>query len=120
MLLNDTMLARINRLTKKRSFEKVKEQGKLFQGQNFAIAVLARRDKEPCRFGFVVSNKISKKATIRNRIRRVLREAARANLPRLKAGFDVIFLVKKKILDVKTEEIGDEASSILKKAGLLR
>ncbi len=114
------MLARINRLKGTRSFDKVKKEGSLFQSKSFAIAVLERKDKEPSRFGFIVSNKISKRANARNKIKRVLRETVRTNLPKLKAGFDLVFLVKKPALTKQTKEIREEVSLVFKKANLFR
>lgn len=114
------MLTRANRLTGAGKFDKVKEEGSLFQNESFAIAVLSRKDKEPSRFGFVVSNKISKKANIRNKIKRILREAVKTNLPKLKSGFDVIFLVKKKALAKQTKDIMDEVPVVFKKANLFK
>lgn len=114
------MLAHINRLTGTEDFDRAKEKGKLFQSNSFAIAVLAREDKEPSRFGFVVSNKISKKANIRNKIKRALRETVKQNLPKLKTGFDVIFLVKKVVLSRPVKDIVDEVPVTFKKAGMFK
>jgi ribonuclease P protein component len=119
-LLRRKMLTRVNRLTGAGNFDKVKEEGSLFQSESFAIATLLRKDKEPSRFGFVVSNKISKRANIRNKIKRILREAVKANLSELKSGFDVIFLVKKAALARQTKDIMDEVSVVFKKADLFK
>lgn len=114
------MLALINRLTGKQDFDRVKEKGRLFQGNAFAVAVLAKKEKGPSRFGFVVSNKISKKANIRNKIKRALRETVRQNLPKLKSGFDVVFLVKKVVLEKQIKDIINEVPVVFKKADLFK
>jgi ribonuclease P protein component len=119
-LLRRKMLTRINRLTGAGNFSKVKEEGSLFQSESFAIAILSRKDKEPSRFGFVISNKISKRANVRNKIKRILREAVKASLPELKSGFDVIFLVKKVALGRQTKDIMNEVSVVFKKADLFK
>ena len=46
------------------------------------------------RFGFIISNKIDKRATRRNKIKRYLRNAARAVLKDIKPGTDVVVIVK--------------------------
>ncbi len=69
------------------------------------------------RFAFIVSTKIDKRATVRNRIKRLLRESVRLLLPNATSGFDVIFIAK-------TADMGDisqvkpKTEDILKKAGL--
>ena len=57
------------------------------------------------KFGAIVSKKISKKAVLRNQIKRRLMEAVRLNIEIFPEGFRGIFLVKKNILDKKEGEI---------------
>lgn len=52
-----------------------------------------RNGKPHSRFVFVVSTKVSKRATERNRLRRHLREGVRALLPTVAAGYDVAVIV---------------------------
>lgn len=120
LLLEEAMLARANRLTGAKSFERVKKEGKLFQGQSFAIVVLAREDQGPSRFGFVVSTKISKKATVRNKIKRTLREVVKKDLSKFEKSFDIVFLVKRLAQVTPTEKIRTEVPAIFKKAGLIK
>lgn len=47
------------------------------------------------RFAFIVGTNIDKRATARNRIKRLLRESIRNLLPKIKPGLDVIILVRK-------------------------
>ena len=49
---------------------------------------------EASRFGFVISNKISKLATRRNALKRQLRTIIEQELPNIKTGFDVVIMVK--------------------------
>jgi ribonuclease P protein component len=81
---------------------------------------LGREDKLPPRFGFVVSNKISKEATKRNRIKRLMREAVKKLLPEIKEGMNIIFLVRQKLLLKSKEEVFSEVKSALTKAGLTK
>lgn len=66
------MLPKINRLTKKKDFETVFKNGKSFKRYFLLFKILKNNLKES-RFGFVVSKKISNKATIRNKVKRRLR-----------------------------------------------
>lgn len=111
------MLPKRNRLVLKPDFEKIKNKGEKFQSNLFGLLVLPT-DNDSSRFGFVISTKLSKRAVKRNRIKRVLREQVRLLLPRIKPGFDVVFLGKKAILESKQEEIGSEIKRLFKKSGL--
>lgn len=99
------MLASKNRIAKKEDFEKVKKDGKLYQSDNFGVAVLKKSEEEDSRFGFVVSTKISKDASKRNRIKRALREVTRHHLHIIGKGYDMVFLPKTSIVRKTTEEI---------------
>lgn len=114
------MLPTQNSLTKSEDFDKVKEKGKLFQSNSFALAVLKRDDEKPSRFGFVVSTKISKQATLRNRVKRALREAVRQYLYYIIKEHDFVFLAKGVIVKMTTAEIMREVKQFLQDNGLTR
>lgn len=99
------MLASEHRLKDKEVFEKIKREGKLYQGQDFGVAVIKRSGGGKSRFGFVVSKKIAKSAVHRNRIKRAFREAVRRNLNYFPKGIDVLILTKRSIFKKTTEEI---------------
>jgi len=71
------------------------------------------------RFGFIVSTRISKKAVLRNRAKRLLREVVRALLPKMKGGFDVLFLAKKETIKASQAQILKEAKKLFKKGDLM-
>jgi len=50
------------------------------------------------RFGLIVSNKVSKKATQRNLIRRRISEFIRLNLKSIKSGYDFVIILSPKII----------------------
>jgi len=106
-------------MKRQEDFEKVKEEGKLFQAEAFAVAIQKREDSEQTKFGFVVSTKVSGMSTQRNRVKRALSEAVRHNLNLIGRGYNMVFLAKKSIIKKSTEEIMKEVESTLKK-GLFR
>jgi len=114
------MLARQYRLTKNEDFDKVKREGKPFQSKFFQLLVLNRGDNDQSRFGFVVSNKISKNATARNKIKRALREGARQSLTYLKPGYDCVLLVRNSAERAYTDEMMKEVMHALEGAELLK
>lgn len=85
------MLAKQNRLTKKKDFERIYRKGKTIKN-DFLVLKTAPNNLGVNRFVFVVSQKISKKAVIRNKIKRRLRELTRLNINKMGNGRDFIFV----------------------------
>lgn len=71
------------------------------------------------RFAVVVGTKVSKKAVVRNRIRRQIRAMIQNRLELIKPGFDVLILVRPKAKDSKRGEIETHFVKVFKKAKLL-
>lgn len=112
------MLPRKYRLPLRTELNRIKEKGILIQGKLFSLLVERRDNKEPPRFGFIVSTKIHKKATKRNRARRLLTEAIRPLLSKINPGFDVVFLAKKAIIGKELVEIKKEVGQLFKRSKL--
>ena len=74
-----------------------------------------RKDSENSRFGFIVSTKISKKAIVRNRIKRVMAEIVRSSLNKLKNGYDVVFLIKPSVTKIDRESLEKETYEVITK-----
>ena len=119
-LLSNIMLAAKYCVSGDESFAKIKKNGKLYQSKNFALAVLNRKDNEPSRFGFIISTKISLKATIRNKKKRALAEGIRQVYTRVKPGYDCAFLAKKEIVSSYTSDIMNEVRESIEKAKLIK
>ncbi len=68
------------------------------------------------RFGFVVSKKIDKRATVRNRIKRKIRSCMEENLDKIVDGYDFLFILKKDI----RENVCSNLFSQLGKENLLK
>jgi len=113
------MLPKINRLTKKEDFEAVKKEGRKIQGSAFGL-LFRQTANHFSRFGFVFSTKLSKRATVRNRAKRLFREAVRKLLPRIKPGYDFIILGKKEAIEKSYAEVVLEVERMLKKGGLFQ
>lgn len=80
-------------------------------GQSFYSRILGVKavDNELgiSRFGILISTKVSKKAVIRNKIKRQIRAVLHAEMPKLKTGKDLVIIVFPQILDKKFQEIKD-------------
>jgi len=112
------MLPRENRLKKEEDFKKVFKKGRGFTNDLFVLKVI-KNNLDISRFAFVISKKISKKATIRNRIKRRLDNVIRVDLPKIKKGWDgiIIVLPGAEIKDFK--EIEEDINQLLEKARLI-
>ena len=97
------MLNSRNRLKKKINFARIEIDGAMHQSKSFGMGIYDRKDNEPSHFGFIISTKISKKAVVRNRIKRIMSEVIRKNLDKIKSGYDVLFLIKPSV--VKLEKL---------------
>jgi ribonuclease P protein component len=91
------------RLKKKINFARIEIDGAMHQSKSFGMGIYDRKDNETSHFGFIISTKISKKAVVRNRIKRIMSEVIRKNLDKIKSGYDVLFLIKPSV--VKLEKL---------------
>jgi len=108
------MLPRKHRLPLRTELARVQKEGRLFQGRLFSLLVCSTSEVSGLlRFGFIISTKIHKKAVKRNRAKRLLNEAIGQLLPKIKPGFDVIVLAKKKIIDASLAELKEELERLL-------
>ncbi len=114
------MLPKENRLKKETDFDKVHRKGLFFPGKHLVIKTLSN-SLENSRLGIVISKKISKKATDRNKIKRQIREILRLALKedRIKPGFDVIIIVKASIISENYDSIEKNMVDIFFRANLI-
>ena len=105
------MLAKQHRLQKDKEFESVFMRGKASSGK-FLFLKLKRNNLQISRFGFIIGKKISKKATVRNKIKRQLREIVRKNLNNIKSGFDVVVVTKPGIITKNYQEIKNDLENL--------
>ncbi len=113
------MLAKEYRLAKKSDFDRVFKGGKKAYGQCYKLYFLANNETANSRFAFVVSNKVSKKATKRNKIRRQSREIIRDNLSKFNTNNDIIIILFDRALDKEYLELKTDLESILRKNRLI-
>lgn len=85
------MLSKTNRLTRKKDFDEVFKKGKSFKSGFLIFKALKNSSKEK-RIGFVVSKKVSNKATTRNKVKRRLRAAVLKELGSIKKPADIIII----------------------------
>lgn len=112
------MLAKINRLKKRKDFELIFKKGKKFK-EDFLVLKIIKNNLNQSRFGFIVGGKISKKATLRNKIKRRLRELVRKKLEKIKKGFDAILIAKEGLENKDFWELEEIINKLFSKAKII-
>lgn len=113
------MFLRKNRLTSKKDIERVFKMGRYFFVKDLGIKFIKNNLDYP-RFACVVSNKISKKAVERNRIKRRLREILRLAIPDLPQDIDLVVFTRPGIKEIDYHEMEARIHACLKKLWLLK
>lgn len=114
------MLNRQHRIQSNKEFQAVFKRSEPIYVGNLAIYA-ARSPKPSTRFGFVVSNKIDKRATRRNALKRQLRAIAGALIFELQEGYDIVTVVKKDFpFPYSQEEIKKQMVEGLRRVGILK
>jgi len=112
------MLAKINRLKKRKDFESILKHGKGFK-EDFLVLKMIRNNLKQTRFGFIVGVKVSKKASLRNKIKRRLKGLVRIKLEKIKKGFDVILIAKEGLENKDFWDIEEVISKLFSKAKII-
>ncbi|MBN1477485.1 ribonuclease P protein component [Candidatus Sumerlaeota bacterium] len=91
------------RLRRRAEYHRVYSGGKCARHPWLVLFCLPSADgtQASTRFGFTVSRKISKRATERNRVRRVWQEAVRLTRPHFASGWDIVLNARR----VPTEDL---------------
>ena len=85
------------------------------------MLVLCRlpHDLEYSRFGFSVSRRLGK-AVVRNRVKRLLREAVRLRLGTVVSGWDIVFIARQGVVGASFSDVDHAVAQLLGLAGLLK
>jgi len=71
------------------------------------------------RFGIIISNKVSKSAVERNRLKRQVSEIFRLNLDKIKPGFDIVLTMSKNALKKPYQVLEREILRAVETVGLM-
>mgnify|MGYP005631226767 CR=1 FL=1 len=105
-------------LKDKKDFEKLAKKGQSFFTQEFGFKILKNNLKHN-RYGIVVNLKVDKRAVVRNKIRRRMRDIIKKHEKDLKQGFDVMILTREQTKNLDFQEIKEKMESLFKKAKIL-
>lgn len=112
------MLKKRNRISKSRDF-RVAFRGRAAENDFLKIRWRANNTRQT-RFGFIVSKKISNKATQRNLIKRRLRSAAALVLNYIKEGLDIVIWPKPSLHQINFQTLQSVLHAVLQKNRLLK
>jgi ribonuclease P protein component len=108
------MLPREKRLTNPRDFKRVYQKGSFFSAGIFNAKYLPNK-LTYSRIGIVVSKKISGKATDRNQVKRLFREAFRALYNEVPQGLDIVVNINPNAKGLDLEKITAKTKESLTK-----
>jgi len=109
------MLPKINRLKTKKDIDRVFKKG-IGVKEGFLILKAVKSDLKNPRFAFIVSQKVSKKATLRNKIRRRLSGLVKQKLPGLRPGMDIVLVAAPGLAEKDFWEIDETINKLFAKA----
>lgn len=105
-------------LSKKKDFERVAKSGRPFFARELGFKII-KNNLDKNRYGIVVNLKVDKRAVVRNKIRRQIKEIIRLNNENIKQGFDIMVLTRENIKDLKYKEIEEKLLNLFKKSKLI-
>jgi len=96
--------AKVNRITKDKEFDRAFKTGQSFYTKDLGIKAV-NNGLSVLRLGILISTKVSKKAVVRNKLKRQIREIVKKESPQLKDGKDLVVIVFSQILDKDFQDI---------------
>lgn len=105
------------RLRRSADFESLRRDGQRWH-HPLAILVVNPNGRAVSRFGFSVSRFVGK-ATARNRVKRLMREAVRKKIGAIQPGWDCLFIARNPASDANYHEIESAVTQLLCRASVL-
>ena len=104
---------RVQRLTRRADFERVRTQGQA-HSTAVCVVIVARSPDTPARIGVAAGKRIGS-AVRRNRAKRLLREGVRPLYPLIAPGWDVLLMARSPILDMKSTQVTEAIYAVLRR-----
>lgn len=115
------MLAKQYRFHGYNSLRFVYTKGTTVRTKYISLKFVKNDRQQNSRLAVVVAKKITKKAPVRNRIRRRLYEHVRLHWPMIKQGYDLVITVfDERVSTIPSEELNKQVVQLLTKANLYK
>jgi len=105
-------------LRRRRDFDRLFESGKRYYDKLLVTVVRLRPESDQARVAFIVGRKVDKRAVVRNRIKRRLREAWRREAPQPSVGADIAFVASRASAQASYWDLAEVMKAHLAQAGL--
>jgi ribonuclease P protein component len=105
------------RLRERNDFARLRQRGRVYRHPLVVLSLLPNALPYN-RYGFITTKSLGK-AVVRNRVRRLLREAVRQLHPRLKPGFDMVFIVRPGMLNQPLDTVQHTTMDLCNRAGIV-
>ncbi|MDI6715629.1 MAG: ribonuclease P protein component [Actinomycetota bacterium] len=105
------------RITASKDFQAVYKLGKSTANKDLVVYFL-KKEGQRSRLGISVSRRIGS-AVVRNKVKRLLKEAFRRNEDKIKGGYDIILIAREAVNEKSFQDIEKTLIDVLAKAGLL-
>ena len=117
-------LPKAHRLRDRKDYRAVYEQGIRRYSPHLTLIALPVKENQntvisATTFGISISKKVSKKAVVRNRIKRQIKGVIRTYLQSVNPGWKVVIVVKPKAIECKYEHFLRELEELLKQTKII-
>jgi ribonuclease P protein component len=113
------MLSRQYRLRQTRDISRVYAKGRYGGAAQLQVKAL-KNNLDTTRVAIVVAKKVSKKATVRNRIRRQIAGGLQGMWQTLTPGYDIVVSVREDVSGISATELAQQLKAALAKSGCIR
>ena len=111
------MLPQPHRLKRSADLQLVQKQGRSWR-HPLCILLIKQGGAEASRFGFIASRRVGR-AVIRNRVKRLLREAVRHHLDEIQPGWDCVWIARPLLSQASYAEVETAVLQLLERSKLL-
>lgn len=109
---------RRHRLKRSADFQLLRLEGRRWH-HPLVMMVARANDREISRFGISTGKRLGK-ATVRNRVKRLLREAVRRNIQNIDAGWDCLFIARSNATEASYSDLEAAILDLLQRSSLLK
>lgn len=111
---------RDRRITSRRLFQRVRNQGKSFAGHFLVLGVLQDDHlADPVKVGYITTRRLGNAVT-RNRVRRRLRGVLQRTGERLKPGYCLVLVARNRAAEATSEALEKEWKWLAHRAGIIQ